>query len=68
MNTMPCQEKPGSAKALIYAETHNHPSVLPHCRCLQQNGFTRVLDAMTSRFLTSLQFEYDFWNYGYYGE
>lgn len=24
--------------------------------------------AMTSRFLTSLQFEYDFWNYGYYGE
>ena len=25
-------------------------------------------DAMTAQFLTSLQYEYDFWNYGYYGE
>lgn len=25
-------------------------------------------DAMTSQFLTSLLFEYDFWDYGYYGE
>lgn len=25
-------------------------------------------DAMTSLSLTSLQYEYDFWDYGYYGE
>ncbi len=28
----------------------------------------QTLDAMTSLFLTSLQYEYDFWDYGYYGE
>lgn len=30
--------------------------------------YKQTRDAMTAQFLTSLQFEYDFWNYGYYGE